>query len=234
MASIQFDCHLHQYDIPKNKHKCYCHANSKADLSVLLNPHYLSIVNPRRCLTGLTCKQKTCKIETISTNCYIPTWQWFQIMVPTTVTQIPSQNFNVCGFCHTNVRAMVRIMIPGSLLRNEMILAENKNWIRVSSKLQPMSLGFSGGSRPSQTGVQIASLACQCCVLVYHIVVSLYVWGHTDLQEKTFSVIKGKVWLPQAKVFPWCRSQNGDRIKQNADQLHCDMYQLYWQQYTCM
>ena len=128
MASIQFDCHLHQYDIPKNKHKCYCHANSKADLSVLLNPHYLSIVNPRRCLTGLTCKQKTCKIETISTNCYIPTWQWFQIMVPTTVTQFPSQNFNVCGFCHTNVRAMVRIMIPGSLLRNEIQFKNDISW----------------------------------------------------------------------------------------------------------
>ena len=51
---------------------------------------------------------------------------------------------------------------------------------------------------------------------------------HGIIKEKTFSVMKGKVWLPQAKFFPRCdRSQNGDRIKQNADQLHCDMYQLY-------
>ena len=77
-------------------------------------------------------------------------------------------------------------------------------------------------TRPLQTGVQIASLACQCCVLVYHIVVSLLVrphrfTRHDIIEEKTFSVIKGKVWLPQAKFFPWCDiSQNGDRIKQNA------------------
>ena len=49
-------------------------------------------------------------------------------MVPTTVTQIPSQNFNVCGFCHTNVRAMVRIMIPGSLVRNEIQFKNDISW----------------------------------------------------------------------------------------------------------
>ena len=26
--------------------------------------------------------------------------------------------------------------------------------------------------------------------------------GHVIIEEKTFSVIKGKVWLPQAKYFP--------------------------------
>ena len=74
----------------------------------------------------------------------------------------------------------------------------------------------SGGSRPLQTGVQIASLACQCCVLVCGkpIRVSPHRFTRQSvIEEKTFSVIKGKVWLPQAKFFPWCdRSQNGDRL----------------------
>ena len=65
----------------------------------------------------------------------------------------------------------------------------------------------SGGSRPLQTGVQIASLACQCCVLVYHIVVSLYVWlwGHTDLPDTASS--RKKLSLLQREKFG-CRRQN--------------------------
>ena len=42
--------------------------------------------------------------------------------------------------------------------------------------------------------MQIASLACQCCVLVYHIVVSLYVWGHTDLPDTALSRKKLCYW----------------------------------------
>ena len=62
------------------------------------------------------------------------------------------------------------------------------------ARSQTSSLTFrvvSGGSRRLQTGVQIASLACQCCVLVYHIVVSLCVRPHRFtrhgiIEEKNF------------------------------------------------
>ena len=65
---------------------------------------------------------------------------------------------------------------------------------------------FSGGSRPLQTGMQIASLVCQCCVLVYHIVVSLYVWGHPDLPDrhhrgKNFFCYKGKSLAAAGEIF---------------------------------
>ena len=46
---------------------------------------------------------------------------------------------------------------------------------------------------------------------------------HGIIEEKIFSVTKGKVWLPHANFFRDVIGVNGDRIKQNADQFNCDM-----------